>query len=71
MSETDLFPEAFQQSPKLIWLQKHGLATRLHKGSWKCEDKKYAFYAGSGETEEEACIDYANKYNVPHWTLLP
>lgn len=70
MTQPDLFPEARSRSPKLIWLDKHALSSYYSKRdkTWKCVNR-LGWNEGTGETEEEACIDYANKFGIKFWTL--
>jgi len=80
----ELFSVGESMSPKLKWLRKHGLVTHFSQETlgdpdscaWTCAMAKMhpgfsirEGIIGVGNTEEEACIDYAIKNDIPHYTL--
>jgi len=63
----DLVPEAQQLSPRLQWLERHGLVvTQARSGTYYCrlDDENFA----TGETAEAACANFCDKTRLPHWT---
>lgn len=80
MSTPDLFPPdaGRMDSPRLAWLKKHGLITQLHDRMdddyadlepWVCHqviDRDFRVW-GLGNTEDEACADYAQRNGIPLW----
>lgn len=67
MSELFEVPEVL--SPKLAWLKKHRLKVfdNSPKG-WMCRNAGWTKNA-SGDTEDEAILDYCERHNLKHWTL--
>lgn len=75
MSEDDMFPGTFSESPRLAWMRRHRLDCWETKGEelpWTCAciaggfpDFTWAVY---GKTAEEACADYAHKNGIKHWS---
>lgn len=77
--DPDLFPEARSLSPKLAWLQKHNLHTRLDtlprsyigpcdRQPWICGnagDTVCTF----GDSEEEAILEYCEQIGLKHYSL--
>jgi len=63
MTDDALFPdtEGAQKSPKLLWLESHGLTVRLnpaaHQKPWICSTSSIDF--GCGDTEDEAIAEWA------------
>ncbi len=67
----ELFAHSESLSPKLAWLRKHGLLVRKADVSafeYECLNSAHT-KRGLGNTEEEACLDYAERYYVKHWTI--
>lgn len=67
---TELFPESsmLQESPKLRFLREHDLVTRkLPGGTWRCE---LGEDFGSGDTEDDAVIDFCLKTKLKHWNQV-
>lgn len=68
---SELFPESetTADSPKLKWLKKHKLTVLddSPKG-WICRNGGWT-KAVHGDTEDEAIINYCERYDVKHWTL--
>lgn len=65
----ELFPAAAvaSPSPRLKWLEKHGLILRkLENGTWICvlDDTNQ----GQGATEDEAAVDFCVKHHLKHWS---
>lgn len=67
---SDLFPDLPQSlSPKLAWLERHGLVlVKLPSGRWECalDEENYA----RGESEEEAIIEFCVKTKMAHYSEL-
>lgn len=74
----ELFPveSVTMDSPRLAWMKRHGLVISLclmvDRNPWTCRKEQkqegVAFQViGIGETEEEACMDYAMKEDIPSW----
>lgn len=75
---TELFDTPTALSPKLLWLSHHRLHTRKEdlprwnsgprsQEPWVCENAG-GTYRGTGSNEDDACIDYAVRYGIKHWT---
>jgi hypothetical protein len=72
---SDLFPEASGNSPRLQWLLNHGLRVSeneavsrpLSSEKFVCRNAAHT-YSAFGATEEEACVEYAAKFGLPHWS---
>jgi hypothetical protein len=57
-------------SPKLRWLERHGLTvTKLPTGRYECalDDVTVA----TGDSEEDACLEFSLKFKLPHWSMWP
>lgn len=66
---TDLFEVPENLSPKLAWLKKHRLKTADHgKDGWVCRNGGWTKVA-TGDTEDEAIVDYCERHNLKHWSL--
>jgi hypothetical protein len=64
---SDLFEIPESLSPRLAWLRDHGLTLKkLESGRWECSlDENNC---GRGDSQDEACIDFCLKTQLPHWT---
>lgn len=64
----DLFPDLPESlSPRLAWLERHGLTTRkLESGRWECalDEENWA----RGEDEDEAVIAFCLKTKLAHYS---
>lgn len=62
----ELFEIPESLSPRLKWLRDHGLTlTCISAGKWECSlDEENV---GTGQTPDEACIDFCLKTKMPHW----
>ena len=79
MSEIELFPtnELLTESPRLIWVRRHGLRTRkLPSGLWvawraidvaRGEQALGRYVSPVGSTEEEALIELAKDAGLKLW----
>ena len=76
-AEPDLFPDAVMPCPRLAWLARHRLQTKheqLPRGRigpwntkpWTCCDYGMIL-SGFGDTEEDACWEYARMMGIKHW----
>lgn len=76
---TELIEIPDTPSPKAAWLKRHRLRTRKedlprwnsgprNQEPWVCENAG-GTYRGTGTTEHDACLDYAARYGVKHWTV--
>lgn len=52
-------------SPRLAWLKHFGLRMETRKEIHYCIFDNENF--GTGENEEEACVDLCIKTKLPHW----
>lgn len=62
-----LFDIPTSLSPKLAWLERHGLTTkRQENGSWLCilDDENFS----KGATDEEACAEFCIEHRLRHWS---
>ena len=69
----DLFPDCYQDSPRLAWMKKLGLfCNRCERGVFLAIAKdaipteQTLFY----ETEDDALSDFAVRYGIPLWNEL-
>ena len=65
----ELFSLPESPSPRLVWLRQHGLVLqKLPSGRYECalDDENF----GRGDTQDEACIDFCLKTQLPHWNQL-
>lgn len=64
----ELFDLPVSLSPRLAWLERHGLSlTKLENGRYQCaldEDNR-----AQGEDQDEACVAFCLKTGLRHWNL--
>lgn len=70
--DNELFPASSvaSLSPRLKWLERHGLVTRrLENGRYVChlDDSN----EGRGESEDDAISDFCVKHKLKHYTDTP
>lgn len=66
--QTDMFPSAVGDSPRLAWLRKHGVVTRqTPTGKWRAYVLDDIF--GVGSTEDEAILSLCERAGYRHWTV--
>lgn len=68
--QSDLFPDAVQPSPRLLWLRRHNVVTKQGpNGRWRAVvlDEVY----GCGATEDEAILDLCERHGYRHWSVEP
>ena len=63
---SDLFDLPVSLSPRLAWLERHGLTlTRLESGRYECALDAETF--ARGEDEEEAIVNFCVKTKLRHY----
>ncbi len=64
---SELFDIPVSLSPRLVWLQRHGLTvTKLESGRYECalDDETFA----RGDDEDEAIVNFCVKTHLPHYS---
>ena len=66
---TDLFPNTESKSPRLLWMEKHGIYVWCRKPygikPFVCDGPGEMY--GEGHTEDEAILDYATANKIKLW----
>ncbi len=63
----ELFDIPQSLSPRLAWLQRHGLTlTKLESGRYECALDEETF--ARGEDEDEAIVNFCVKTRLPHYS---
>lgn len=66
---SDLFTLPESKSPRLLWMERHGITTKEHNGKWhaiKHTSPKHVRLTG-GDTEEAALHAMAYKLQIKLW----
>jgi hypothetical protein len=67
MTDT-LFPLPEQKSPRLLWIEKHGVIMEESSERWHAYRMfDGGHYGGTGKTQDDALADWARKNNVRLW----
>lgn len=60
----NLFDIPETKSPRLIWMERHGIKTQEIKGSWAATA---SIFSCNGDTENDAIVSLAKKMNIKLW----
>lgn len=63
---SDLFEVPVSLSPRLAWLERHGLSLRkLESGKYEValDDENFS----TGADADDACVEYCLKHCIKHW----
>lgn len=65
----DLFPDAQAKSPRLLWLERHGLALwKNEAGIYVCELDENNY--GADDEKDDAAWDFCRKTGLKHYSQL-
>ena len=73
MTQDNLFSVPETPSPRLLWMQRHGITTsppfvtsEAHRDHWLASGK-LGLPFGEGDTEDDALVDYAKRHGLKLW----